>query len=287
MSLNRSLKHFKSHPLSKKSLGAVLLRYAYFNLYTRISGNSFKFYWINDLVVKMHLGDAGFVGNYYLGLSDFEEMSFLLHYLKSDDLFLDIGSNLGAYSLLASTIPGVSIHAIEADQNVLYRFIELCRLNNISEINFSNVLLGHADQEVYFSTNKGAMNHVSSSRKGLKIQETPLDSLQLSPELIKVDVEGYEMHVIRGGTKTFENANALIIELNELSNRYGFSPNEIHECLNNFGFRSYKYDPFKRELSEIVGFNTEQFNTIYLKNKSQATERVCSGKSFQVYGNTI
>ena len=47
-------------------------------------------------------GMAGATGNIYTGLHDFSDMGFLLHVLRKDDLFFDIGSNVGSYTILAS-----------------------------------------------------------------------------------------------------------------------------------------------------------------------------------------
>jgi hypothetical protein len=45
-------------------------------------------------------GMAGIVGNIYTGLEDFEEQGFLLHIIRKDDLFVDVGANVGGYTLL-------------------------------------------------------------------------------------------------------------------------------------------------------------------------------------------
>ena len=44
--------------------------------------------------------------NVYHGLSDFEGMMFLLHVLRSDNTFIDVGSNIGTYTILASKVVG-------------------------------------------------------------------------------------------------------------------------------------------------------------------------------------
>ena len=43
-------------------------------------------------------------GNYYVGLLEFEEMAFAIHFLDNSDIFFDIGANIGSYSILASGI---------------------------------------------------------------------------------------------------------------------------------------------------------------------------------------
>ncbi len=40
-------------------------------------------------------------------------MSFVLHFLRNTDLFIDVGANLGAYSILASSVSGARTIAFE------------------------------------------------------------------------------------------------------------------------------------------------------------------------------
>jgi len=56
--------------------------------------------YVGNLSYLARPGMAGIVGNIYMGLEDFEEQSFLLHLLQPGDLFVDVGANMGAYSLL-------------------------------------------------------------------------------------------------------------------------------------------------------------------------------------------
>ena len=52
------------------------------------------------LLVPPHMkGAAHFI---YPGMNEFDEMAFVLHFLRPDDLFADIGANIGAYTVLAA-----------------------------------------------------------------------------------------------------------------------------------------------------------------------------------------
>jgi hypothetical protein len=56
---------------------------------------------------------TGATGNIYSGLHEFEDMGFLLHFLRPDDLFVDIGANIGSYTILASAAIGAATIAFE------------------------------------------------------------------------------------------------------------------------------------------------------------------------------
>ena len=69
-------------------------------------------------------GMAGATGNIYVGLREFEDMAFLLHLLRPDDLFVDVGANIGSFTVLASGAVGarsLAIEPIERTFNILIK----------------------------------------------------------------------------------------------------------------------------------------------------------------------
>tara|TARA_B100000497_G_C7381476_1_gene244307 strand:- start:174 stop:515 length:342 start_codon:yes stop_codon:yes gene_type:complete len=70
------------------------------------------------------------------------------------------------------------------------------------------------------------------------IRMTTLDSLDYQKvDLIKIDVEGYEMEVLKGATKTLKTVKYLMIELNNNTKKYGSNNIEIEEHLGSLGFK--------------------------------------------------
>src|SRR4051794_13217694 len=60
--------------------------------------------WIANQKLAVKRGMTGATGNIYTGLHEFPDMMFLLHFLRPGDLFLDIGANVGTYTVLASGV---------------------------------------------------------------------------------------------------------------------------------------------------------------------------------------
>ena len=135
-------------------------------------------------------------------------------------------------------------------------------------------------------------NHVvaeGESFSSVSVQCSRLDDeLSSSPILIKIDVEGFETEVIKGGSRTFSSADlkAIIIELNGSGTRYGYSEKDIHEYLVSKGFSPYWYDPFKRELQALSTW-WGRFNTIYIRDQAFVSARVKSAAKVVVNGRAI
>ena len=63
--------------------------------------------------------------NHFLsGLTELPEMMFLLHFLRPEDLFIDVGANVGAYTVLASAVVGAESIAIEPVPKTFQRLMD-------------------------------------------------------------------------------------------------------------------------------------------------------------------
>ena len=66
-----------------------------------------------------------------------------------------------------------------------------------------------------------------------------LDGLKITGvDLIKIDVEGFEMHVLEGAVDTMDNAKYIMIELNNNTKKYGSSNGQIEEYLDKKGWKT-------------------------------------------------
>ena len=115
-----------------------------------------------------------------------------------------------------------------------------CLARNISaydNIQSYNQALGNEDGYVKLTEESATQNtRVILENGETKINK--LDSLGYNAvDLIKIDVEGLEMEVLKGAEKTLGNVEYLMIELNGNSERYGSSKRDIKEHLNSLGFK--------------------------------------------------
>ena len=91
------------HPLNRKKPIAGLLRFVDWQIRSRVQGEV-THPWVGGTKLAVRKGMTGATGNIYCGLHEFPDMAFVLHALKTTDVFLDIGANVGAYTILASGV---------------------------------------------------------------------------------------------------------------------------------------------------------------------------------------
>lgn len=249
------------------------------------------FNWINDSRLIVANGMTGATGNIYVGLMEYKDVSFVLHYLKANDLFFDIGANVGVYTVLASKIKNAKTVSIEPLPNTFDKLLDNIKINRLDNVEAMNIGLANQKSKLFFTTDKDTMNRIATEKdKNTKeVEVDTLDSLALKhgyPKLIKMDVEGYETMVLNGAKKTLlsDELEAIIIELNGSGIAFGFDESLIHDNLIKNGFSPYEYNPFERKLEKLIIYGTE--NTIYIKNSviHRITKDVINSDKFTING---
>ena len=225
---------------------------------------------------------TGATGNIYCGLHEYVDMSFVLHVLRPGDLFVDIGANIGSYSVLASKVCGASVIAIEPDPDTakhLYRNFQINDVLDVSEI--AETALGASRGTVSFTIGLDTTNKVADGAdKDVRTAPlTTLDSLleKRRPRVIKMDVEGYEAEVLKGAEKTLECPDLLAI-ISESGQP------EVVDKLKDRGFEQFFYDPASKELGDQQAFhksNNSLFIRISAKEKISKILTSCELRKFR------
>ena len=224
--------------------------------------------WVSGLKYYYKKGDASFSDNYYFQISDYSESMFLIRYVDNSDLFLDVGANHGHYSLLLAGIKDVHCLAIEPVKLAYENLFDNVKLNNLEElIELRNIGLGKVSGILYFSNDLGTMNKVVGREYEAKeeVQVKTIDSLNILPTIMKVDVEGFEFDVLNGGLETLKNPslNVLICEINDTV-KVDKSNIDLFNLILSIGFRPYEY--VNDILYEIESYNKKGHNTIFVKD---------------------
>lgn len=288
------LRFIFTHPLSSKNKWAAFKRFLTWQGGSRILSLPIVFPFVGDSKLLVEKGMAGATGNIYAGLHEFEDMAFALHFLREGDVFADVGANIGSYTVLASAVAGAHATAIEPVPSTFVRLKNNISINNIEErVQLVNAGVGSSDGLLHFTSDRDTVNHVlpdgESNEHSIEVKIRTLDEICRNriPTLIKMDVEGFELHALKGATNILSNntLQAMIIELNGSSQRYGISDAEIHQFILSFGFQPYVYSPFLRTLKRMKSHG--EGNTIYIKNEKLASDRVASSPRYKVLSTLI
>tara|TARA_Y100001973_G_C5175284_1_gene321516 strand:- start:436 stop:1065 length:630 start_codon:yes stop_codon:yes gene_type:complete len=145
---------------------------------------------------------------------------------------LDIGAWVGTWTMKINPFCG-RVVAFEPDP-LHYE----CLVKNVpEEVETHQLAVGNDKKMISLSED----NFTQAKRvvgEG-NIPMVTIDSLNFTDvDLIKIDVEGYEMEVLKGADKTLQNVKYLMIELNNNSKKYGSSNLEIEKYLRKKGFRT-------------------------------------------------
>jgi FkbM family methyltransferase len=295
-SLISTLRYILRHPLNTGASWAALKRYVKWQIGSRLVSGPVLVPFVNDSVLIVSPGMTGATQNIYTGLHDFNDCGFLLHLLREDDLFVDIGANVGIYTVLAGRAVGARAVAIEPVPQTFEKLCSNLRINRLDDRTHTyNIGLGRSDDTLRFTVDKDTTNHVITDTAwtgpSISVPVRTLDAVLngQTPALIKIDVEGWESEVLAGAEATLRQPSllALIVEMNGADT--AFNPNEqsVHANLLGNGFAPHAYDPFTRSLKALPSKHLGASNTIYARQATQLQSRLDNAAPFQVNGRTI
>ncbi|HMQ11804.1 MAG TPA: FkbM family methyltransferase [Oligoflexia bacterium] len=294
MNLTKTLRFILRHPINKDNRTKALIRFLKWQAVSRLLPYPvlYPYAMRSHLLVKK--GMTGATGNIYCGLHEYEEMTCLLHVLRPGDLFLDIGANIGSYTILAASEVGAEVIAAEPVPATFDNLQRNIRVNDVeNKVKAWNVGLGAAAGVLSFTQGNDTTNHVATASDKNVIQVPVKTVDELLPEtkatflLAKIDVEGFETEVLKGMNSTLllEAFKGIIIELNGSGKRYGYDETAIHNLLLSHGFFPYRYTPEKRLLT--IQEDYTRGNTIYFRDLPFITQRLASANVVHIYGKHL
>lgn len=269
-----------SHPLGGLRPVSALARYAAWQIGSRIKRDHIH-PWIAGTRLAVRNGMTGATGNIYCGLHEFADMAFVIHALRPGDLFLDIGANVGSYTVLASGVCGARSIAFEPDPGTARNLHRNVAVNDIGGlVTVHETALGAEAGQVSFTVGRDTVNRVADSSEG-ETRLVPLSCLDdipgaLEPTVIKLDVEGYEDQVLAGAARTLASASLIAVETEALDG-------PIARTLESHGFQRRFYDPFARRLLDAPGAHAPS-NALFVRNEDALGRRLADAPRRKIAG---
>jgi FkbM family methyltransferase len=164
---------------------------------------------------------------------------------------LDVGGNLGLYTLLLSRLVGPSgrIVTFEPDPELFALLRRNCELNGCANVEAHNLALGRRRDRLVLRKmilNSGD-NTLGAGGSGLFRREVTIDVVALDeflpglrPDLVKIDVQGWELEVLRGMERTLAACPAAALYLEywpEGFRRAGYTADDLVGFLRERGYR--------------------------------------------------
>jgi len=203
--------------------------------------------------------------HYYKVLKSFNieresDLLIIKEFVAEGDFVIDIGANIGVYTKFLSEFVGVSgivisIEPIPITYSFLLNDIKRMKLNNVKPY---NIAIGEnkSISEMFIPVGVNGKNYYRATmfntenkefKKGIEKIEVnliPLDMLVNSLirpiSFIKIDVEGFELSVLKGAIKTLKkNKPSLLIEIDGNPAAIGTNADDVLKFL-----RELNYEPY-------------------------------------------
>ncbi len=194
---------------------------------------------------------------YYTGIYEHRFMRCLSRYLSAGQVFVDIGANVGAYTLFAAAQvgPAGQVYSIEPNPKAFARLRQNVELNAFDNCTLlEKAVSDRAGSSAMFSAfDDLAVSRLVGSGSGTPPppEETVMVALETldaclgdradAVQIVKADAEGAEMQILRGATATLAARPYLLLEVDDrLLKNLGSSQEEVLGFLRDLRYKSYE-----------------------------------------------
>ncbi|MEW5856274.1 MAG: FkbM family methyltransferase [Cyanobacteriota bacterium] len=259
----KTLNYIWTHPNCRHQKIPSVLRFFNWQAYKRFTHRHRDLQLLPNVKLRCYPDSASAATVLYCGLYDYDEMNFLLRYLRPEDSFLDIGANIGVYTLLAaSKIQSGSIHSFEALPKNYERLQENIKLNSLEQVKTHAIAVSNQTGSVALNLAEGdSMPFITHSATDSTLT-VPTDTLdnQLQPysvsnlTLAKMDIEGAELLALKGAVSLLKQQRPYvwILEINDSVNHFGYRKEDVVDFLHSFGYSLYRYSALTNQISPIT-----------------------------------
>jgi FkbM family methyltransferase len=181
--------------------------------------------------------------NFFWGTYEPEQTQAFQKIIRPGDVVFDVGAHYGYYTLLSSALAGPQgkVFAFEPSPGNIPRLQRHLRINHCDNVTVLEVALSDHEGTARFDNLAGSgTGHLSPDGR-IEVAVTALDSLSSRlpvPKVLKIDCEGAEVEVLKGGERTIRSAGPVIFlsthgdSLKQTCFRllqgWGFAPSELH-----------------------------------------------------------
>jgi FkbM family methyltransferase len=227
---------------------------------------------------------------WYKSTVESSEIALLKKIIKPGMTVVDVGANIGFHTLLMSDLVGKqgTVYAFEPEENNFSKLTQ--SISKRSNVIARKMAIGDVDQilKLYISPNLNVdhlLYQTGNRNRGVKVSCRKLDTLfpKVTPDLIKVDTQGFESQVLKGAKGIISRAKS-IYWLSEFSaydlQKAGSSAQEYLLALREFGLKtSFQESDGLTEVKRVSLNRSRVFHLIAKKLDSKLSK----GKGGHLY----
>jgi FkbM family methyltransferase len=220
----------------------------------------FESTWLEGTRLTLYPGNEISRSIFVTGRYEPNEFSFLSRVLKPGMTFVDVGANIGLFTLYAASRVGSDgrVLAFEPSPREMACLRENVQLNGSDNVTLTAAALWDENAELELlvapsglsgHNTLGGFAYDTALERRERVRARRLDDIlqeqQVSKvDVIKIDVEGAELRALRGMTQILETRHPwLLLELSDRSLQYqGTSSGEVVSFLGAKGYRLYSFD---------------------------------------------
>jgi FkbM family methyltransferase len=218
----------------------------------------------------MYLDDKDSMRLAKFGIYNFEETKLIKKLVKRKHIVLDIGANIGYFTLLMAKQAKL-VHAFEPEAQNFQLLKKNVELNKISNVKLHNVAVAEKNGKTKLhlcETNRG-MHRIYPSRwcteGSNEVKTVRMDDVIQEADFIKIDVEGAELGALKGMAKLLKKCEVTILmEFHPPSIiEYGSKPREIFDLVTSLDYNfklpliieSLSFEQIEQRAMEHAGTN--------------------------------
>lgn len=263
-----------AHPMNRRRrfrAAAVVLAW---QLWKRLMKRPWLVRYVNGMRLRVYPDSRAAALVLYTTLPDYWEMMFMLRYLAPDDVVVDVGANVGTYTVLAASCTARGqVVAFEPDPVARERLTENLALNGLSNVVVRCEAVGAAVGEAELTQGLDTTNRIVRQGDQVPSRRVPITTLEAAcasfphVELCKLDTEGQEISVLRGANSLLNIGRppVWIVEVNGAGGFYRTSDQEVIDHFAIHGYSPYQYHPTDNWLQRITGQSGNDNNLIFIR----------------------
>lgn len=273
--MNMLLRIFK-HPhvnVNKIYASIIFILLGFLRKLTKNKIITLGIYWIDNIKLIGDINQHVLLGNLYFQTVEYRDINFLRDYLKKDDIFFDLGANIGLFSLIAAKKDLNTIIAVEPANDTYEQLNLNLSINNFSNVKTLNFAIGKEKTTGILvgesKETRRLLRNLNNSDENFsqQTQVETIDTLSQNygfPDIIKMDLEGHETDALYGAINTLENKKEIILICETGDHNEAI----FHKFLISMDFKAYVYDPKNKTLSKSENKLNFAPNRIYFRNSA-------------------